>query len=80
MTDRVITKDRNQFAPETVATLAKAQSYLRNPPKEHRSWTGAKRQRDKDPQYAVVSSKKLKQLVALIDPTEALEGLEAKIE
>jgi len=80
VTGRIISKDRNQFAPETVSSIAKAHSFLRNPPPEFQSWTGKKRQREKDPQYVVISSKQLKELIDVVDYDQEVEKLDAKFE
>ena len=80
LTGRIVTKDRNQFAPETVASISKAHSFIRNPPSEYRSWSGAKREREQDPKYAVISAKKMKELVSSVDPASEQEKLVEKLE
>lgn len=78
-TGLLVTKNRNNLKPATTATLAIANSFLTDPPPNFQSWTGTKRNKEMQPQYAIVSANRIKKELESVNVAEEVEILQETI-
>lgn len=74
-TGRMITPDRNSLDPWLVSQLARARSFLNDPPPDLRYWDG-ERSKSRKRHLATISADSLKKLCNGIDVKQALADLE----